>query len=195
MRGDEWSEDRIDTALQSYAEPVEVPDTRVAVARVLERVRSESPRRRIGWWGFAVAATCFVMAAVFAAWILPGSRVPEIAWLPKPPGVARVLGTNSLAELPDHRARKAAHQNRAPAVESAQERLPKLDVFPTPRPLTSQEQALVAFAMQSTPEQKRQAVEAEKHLGDPIVIAELKIAPLDGGVVQDSKEQKRDKEK
>jgi hypothetical protein len=42
---------------------------------------------------------------------------------------------------------------------------------------------------------KKQVVEAEKHVGDPIVIAELKIAPLVSGVVQDSKDPERDKEK
>ena len=58
-------------------------------------------------------------------------------------------------------------------------KLPKMEVFPTPRPLTTEEQALMAFVEQTTPEVKKQVVEAEKHLGDPIAIAELKIRPLD----------------
>jgi RNA binding exosome subunit len=64
--------------------------------------------------------------------------------------------------------------------------LPKLEVFPTLRPLTAEEQALVAFAEQATPEQKKQVMEAEQHLGDPIAIAELKIRPLDEGEKTDS---------
>ena len=57
--------------------------------------------------------------------------------------------------------------------------LPKMEVFPTPRPLTAEEQALMVFTEKTTPEVKKQVVEAEKHLGDPIAIAELKIRPLD----------------
>jgi RNA binding exosome subunit len=54
-----------------------------------------------------------------------------------------------------------------------------MEVFPTPRPLTAEEQALVTFAAQASPAAKREVIEAERHLGDPIVIAELKIHPLD----------------
>jgi hypothetical protein len=68
-------------------------------------------------------------------------------------------------------------------------------VFPTPRPLTAEERGLVAFASEASPELKKQVVEAERHMGDPITIAELKIAPLASGVVQDSKDPERDKEK
>jgi hypothetical protein len=75
-----------------------------------------------------------------------------------------------------------------------QVRLPKMDVFPTPRPLTAEERALVAFASQASPEMKKQVVEAERHLGDPIAIAQLKIEPLVGDA-QTLKEPKTDEEK
>jgi len=70
-----------------------------------------------------------------------------------------------------------------------------MEVFPAPRSLSTEEQALVAFATHVPAEVKAQVVEAEQHVGDPIAIAELKIAPLESGAVQDSKEQERDKEK
>ena len=69
-------------------------------------------------------------------------------------------------------------------------RLPKLKVFPTPRPLSPEEQALMAFTEQATPEVTKQVVEAEKHLGDPISIAELKIAPLESGGKQNSNKER-----
>jgi len=42
-----------------------------------------------------------------------------------------------------------------------------------------EEQALLVFAAQASPAAKKEVIEAERHLGDPIVIAELKIDPLD----------------
>jgi hypothetical protein len=189
MRADERGEGtdvdaRLDAALRSYAEPGEIAETRVAVARVLERVRSDSGRE-VGFWVWgAVATACLVVAVVVGAWMLRGSSVPEIVWVPRAPGVVDyrpLTSRGSIVELPHPVARNStAQQNGAPGV------LPKLEVFPTLRPLTAEEQALVAFAEQATPEQKKQVMEAEQHLGDPIAIAELKIRPLDEGEKTDS---------
>jgi hypothetical protein len=69
MRADERGEGtdvdaRLDAALRSYAEPGEIAETRVAVARVLERVRSDSGRE-VGFWVWgAVATACLVVAVV-----------------------------------------------------------------------------------------------------------------------------------
>jgi len=57
--------------------------------------------------------------------------------------------------------------------------LPKLAVFPTPAPLTPEEQALMRFAEQAQPGTQHAVLEAQKHLGDPITIAKLRIRPLD----------------
>jgi len=201
MRGDELIDERIDAALWSYAEPGELPETGVAVARVLARVESESQMRRVRWWGFALAASCLLVTLVVGSWILRGLRVPEIAWAPSAPGVVSALGSDEERVGASHpaRAKSGRAQDGAPGVRVASEqwgaRLPKMDVFPTPRPLTAEERGLVAFASEASPELKKQVVEAERHMGDPITIAELKIAPLASGVVQDSKDPERDKEK
>ncbi|HVT96269.1 MAG TPA: hypothetical protein VHE33_02100, partial [Acidobacteriaceae bacterium] len=74
--------------------------------------------------------------------------------------------------------------------------LPKQDVFPEPRPLSAQEEALVAFASHVPAKVQEQVIEAQKHANDPIVIAELKIAPLEiGDGEQDSGQQEKNKEK
>jgi hypothetical protein len=187
----------IDVALRSYAEPGEMPEARVVVARVLARVESAESRKTLWMWAVMVpAVTCLLMVIFGATWLVRDLRVPEIAWVPKAPGFVAgtesrdIRGGETVAELPHPgRAESGRAQNGAPGV------LPKLDVFPTPRPLTAEERGLVAFASQASPELKKQVVEAEKHVGDPIVIAELKIAPLVSGVVQDSKEPEREKEK
>jgi hypothetical protein len=198
MRGDERMEERIDAALRSYAEPGEIPEARVVVARVMELAGSEG--RRFGWvWGVAVATACLLIALAGAVWMMKGARVPEIAWVPRAPGVreavsragakARPSSSSFSARLkscPDTRtcgtaARvvKGGAGGTQLAMNREKRRLPKMEVFPTPRPLTAEEQALMAFTEQATPEVKKQVVEAEEHLGDPIAIAELKIRPLD----------------
>jgi hypothetical protein len=192
MRGDDLIDERIDAALRSYSEPGEMPETRAAVARGMERVRSAESQKRLWMWAAVVpAAACLLMAILVSMWWMGRSRVQEIAWVPKAPGVTRIEKPRGGAapELPHPGARKAVRQNGAPGV------LPKMDVFPSPRPLTAEERALVVFAAQASPELKTQVVEAEKHGGDPIAIAELKIAPLVSGVEQDSKKPEREKEK
>jgi hypothetical protein len=198
MRGDDRVDEVIDAALRTYAEPREMPDARVAVARVLAQVESAESRKRFWTWAAMVpAVTCLLMVILVSMWWMGRSRVQEIAWVPKAPGVMRAEkpGRIAVLELSHSGARKPAHQNGAPAVAVVWERLPKMDVFPSPRPLTAEERALVVFAAQASPETKKQVVEAEKHVGDPIVIAELKIAPLVSGAMQDSKEPEKDKEK
>ncbi len=195
MRNDDRVEERIDAALCSYVDRVEVLGTPIAVARVMARVRSESRARRIAWWRFAAAVASSVMAIIFAAWMDRGSPVQKIAWMPKAPAVARVPGPSGLSKLPDHAARKVAHTAGATGLLTAQQGLPKLEVFPAPRPLSAQEKSLLAFAEKSTPEQTNQVVEEAKHLADPIAIAELKIAPLVSSEQQDFNENAKNKEK
>lgn len=57
--------------------------------------------------------------------------------------------------------------------------LPKLDVFPTPQPLTPQEQALVVVAAQTPEPELRALIEAEKQNGQPFPIAAAHIPPLE----------------
>jgi hypothetical protein len=56
---------------------------------------------------------------------------------------------------------------------------PKLDVFPTPQPLTAEERALALVATQSPAPLRRALVEAEKQDDAPIRIADIRISPLD----------------
>jgi hypothetical protein len=175
MRSDERMEELIDSALRSYAEPGEIPEARVVAARVISQA---AEGRRFGWWWLVVGATaCLLVALVGAVWMMRGARVPEIAWVPKAPVVGAGLGAPGI--------RGRSLETRGPSLRSLARpslrmtKLPKMEVFPTPRPLTAEEQALTVFTEKTTPEVKKQVVEAEKHLGDPIAIAELKIRPLD----------------
>jgi hypothetical protein len=225
MRGDERVGDRydalIDRALRSYAEPGEVPEARVVLARVLERARAVGVAQAGGGCGAAAVAGGFaVMVLVGWIWGMRSSQRPEIAWKPKAPGVTlsattqspypgmkanngeenmprrlkpEIFGqhTGTAEAVPFQNGRTAERESRA----EAENHLPRMEVFPMPRPLSAEEQALVAFANDVPAKVQQQVIEAQKHVGDPIAIAELKIAPLDDGEKQDSNQREKDRER
>ena len=57
--------------------------------------------------------------------------------------------------------------------------LPKLDVFPTPQPLTAEERALVAFAANAPKPELKAVVDAQPQADAPLSIAAIEIQPLD----------------
>lgn len=182
---------RIDAALHSYAESPQFQDARIALACVRELAEQLPPRH--GWrvWAWAIPAGAVALIALAALnWFVGIGPPPRVAW-PRTPAVASVPGDNGSAccnvqrantapseRLPRNRTRGAsAHGDRA--LEATARPLPKQEVFPTPSLLSAQERALLAFATQAPPDVKKQVIEAQKHLGDPIEIATLKIRPLD----------------
>jgi hypothetical protein len=179
---------RIDAALRSYADPPELSAARVALARVMEQARMEPPARPLrGWiWGVAGAAACLV-AAMVALWVMRTPRLPQIARVPHAPKVVTVPNHPAPAAIAAvsvpvvRRTRHAGLSSARREVAASTTTLPKLAVFPTPRPLTPEEQALVAFATNVPPQVQQQVVNAERHIGDPITIAALKIRPLNVG--------------
>ena len=176
MRVDEIDEE-IDAALRSYAKPPETPEPRVMLARLLERVRAEETQRRRRWPWLIPAAGCAAALLAAALGVMRTPPIPSIAFAPKAPGVV------SIAAAPDRKpvTRIVARVTHKPQVHLAAESLPKLEMFPAPMPLASEEQKLVAFTRQTPPAVVRQVVEAKQHSDDPLEIAELKIQPLDEG--------------
>ena len=168
-------DNRIDAALRSYAEPPELTAPRVAVARIIKHVRAERPARRTGWWmwGLAGAAACLV-AVMVAIWIMRAPRLPAIAKAPQAPGVVAVPNhavSAKVAEVRVPAGRRAPHAaHSAPRREEASATPPpKLGVFPTPRPLSPAEQALVAFAQHGPPDVQRAILAEQKSWNDSIV--------------------------
>jgi hypothetical protein len=85
------------------------------------------------------------------------------------------------------RAANATHSRRASALEGRfltarrenRAPLPKLAVFPSPQPLTAEEQALVAAATRGSETQRTALLEAARPPSDaPLAIADLTIPPL-----------------
>ncbi|MFP5227436.1 MAG: hypothetical protein ACLGXA_07375 [Acidobacteriota bacterium] len=182
---------RIDAALRSYAAPTEIPEMRFVLARVMERARAEALRQPSWWlWG-AVAAGLATMLAVGVVWMMRAPRRPEIAWTPKAPAVARAEAPSrgatakpqevALPKSKELKGRGRIHEVRNAATNQP----PKLDVFPTPRPLTAQEEALVAFVKQAPPAVKKAVLDDQQHWDDPIHVADLQKPLGNSGSTQD----------
>lgn len=153
---DPFVESRIDAALRSYAEPpASLSDPRTAAAAILERAR-QSQRRR-SWWLWAVpAATAIAALAVVLLWIAHSPAPPKIidyARVVPPPAVGNPHATTPATAYSPSRAKRASV--RRPRLRAAS--LPQQAVFPTPAPLSRQEQALVVFTHVAPPA-VRQAV-------------------------------------
>jgi len=203
MRDDEQLEEKIDAALRSYAEPGDLCEPRVALARLRARAgqeRSGWSRLRFGpgklgiWMSAAAGAFGALVLIAGLVWVFGGPAVPQIAWVP---GAPRAMTGLTAPATPGRRAElkvmergwegsAKTHPNQALEIRldagpGREVRLPKLEVFPTPQPLSPEEQALVAFAASASPELKREVIEGQGDLSGPITIAELKIQPLDEG--------------
>lgn len=193
MRKNDAVDSLLDAALRSYADDSTPSGLEARVlARVAEVRASEEHARssRPRWvpWAFALsAAAALLLAIAVSMW--------RAITAPKPEEGGGAIDAHSVQEparstaqnRPDvssnradgsrDMARASAPQPRKRSVAKAVP-LPKLDVFPTPRPLSPEEQALVAFATR-VPEQQRKAVlEAQQQDNAPLSIAAIKIPPL-----------------
>jgi hypothetical protein len=147
----------LDAALESYSNVEPPPGME---ERIAARIRASRERTGFGWWRWAAVAipvlACLV--AVFAYRDRPPIDPPRVAWTAPPvPVLARPV------------AKRAQHAKPAP--------LPRLEVFPTPTPLTSEERALLVLVAQS-PELARELLIPT----EPKPIEPIKIEPIsDGG--------------
>jgi hypothetical protein len=173
----------MDAALRSYAEPQAIPDARTAALTLLERGKAKSrPKWPLWIWAIPVAV-CLIILAAGATWLARTPRIPEVARTPAP---ARTVAQ---AKPPAPWARNASVTTvpkRSPhfAVVKSQP-LPKLEVFPTPTPLSPQEEALAAFVKYGPPAVQRAVIEDQKHWDDPIIVADLREQPVQAGNPQD----------
>lgn len=174
----------LESSLLSYGDAELEPGL---AERILARVSSEQrPKEQArGWrnrfvlWAALPAAACLLLSLVLwkpagpkviqhsgslpeSASTNTGSKAPEVEIVTRP--------------APKIKTRMPLQHSRAVA-ESAVP--PKLDVFPRPKPLSAEEQALYAFATQ-VPEEQRQAVLAAQKSDDaPLNIAAISIQPLE----------------
>ena len=186
MHGDERDtiDERIDAALRRYAEAPQFSDPRVALARVWARAEQE-PERRWNVWAWVVpSALVAALIGWVLVWTLRVPRTPQIAWTPKAPAVASVdlhqgEKANAGPSLRRKQPRRSFAQDDRGLVMAQVRRLPKQEVFPTPQPLSPQEQTLALFVNHAPLAVKEQVLAAQKQIDAPIDIADIQIKPLD----------------
>jgi hypothetical protein len=173
----------LDSALSTYAAPKPGLEDRIlrslATARTTPSGRHPLFTRR--WLPWAIAVP---IAAALALFFLPTHRTPA------PPG--NYAQTTPQSHLPSTPSRppesstarptaRAVHHppgHGSPASEVAIRRaLPKQNIFPSPQPLSSEEQALAAIAAHG-PEQVRQSLIDAQVTDAPITISAIQIQPL-----------------
>jgi hypothetical protein len=177
----------LESSLSSYGDPG--ADTGLA-ERILARVSSEKKsneptprwRSRFLLWAALPAAAClllsfFLLKSAGPLATHPSARLPQTAsTAPKstPPGLSGVVPAQRT-----HRSAPRRTESRPTVAFAKSAPRPKLDVFPQPQPLSSQEQALYAFATQVPEEQRRAVMAARKNDDAPLNIAAISIQPLE----------------
>jgi hypothetical protein len=147
--------------------------------RILHRIASQWKPRSLWVWPVGAAAIC---AAGVVAWT---ARSPKP--LEQKPVVVIVRSSSSdapvllppkplpLQPAPSHHARKDRPVVEAVIATSVEEKLPKLDVFPSPVEDVAEHRVLVAL---SDPRVAEAAADLKQRQDEPIEIAEIHIAPL-----------------
>jgi hypothetical protein len=182
---------KIDAALAGYGDPfaMDRPAEPALAERMLAGVRrsiaAESAPRRVRWlvWTWTLAAAVCVLVLVLFG-LRPPHRQPNQARQTQrqgaKPQVAKAI-TEGTAEAGMPVVRKASRaRSNIPAQAMAEkpDRLPKLDVFPTPQPLSGEGEALAFFVRRAPAHEVRELLLAQSHVDTPITIQELEIPPL-----------------
>lgn len=180
------------SSLETYADPGPASDlaqrvlARIAVEGEGERTRQANRARRIIRWAIAMpVAACLMIAIVFLVskprqHSEDGANQARVT-LPKSadagPGVPIEISPTVTAPR-NEISRPLRHLSRAAAAATA-ERLPKLDVFPAPQPLTEEEKILIAYVAHAPQAKRKSLVEEQKQIDAPLSIAALEIQPLE----------------
>ena len=173
----------LDSALTTYGDPG--PDSGLE-QRVLTRVAAEAaPLPLHRWLPWAIALPVAACLLIFVISMPKVSHSPDThstgVTQASEQAAARPVPQPALQPAPARRGELAARKSRPHSVASAAKSVPppKLDVFPTPRPLTPEEQALVAFATQAPESERLALLEAQKIKDEPLHIAAIHIPPIE----------------
>lgn len=178
------SDTELDRLLQSALASYGGPDEALA-ERVLARVTAEPERKRLfRWLPWAIAvplAAALILISLFSSHPL-SKRSNQAHVLPPPSAVADRSGQSSIVRpAPEPQAKIARVTTRRHSVRIASKvaPLPKLQVFPTPQPLTPAERALAEYAARASQADRQALIETQKKLDKPLSIAAIQIQPLE----------------
>ncbi|HZB87678.1 MAG TPA: hypothetical protein VE291_03375 [Terracidiphilus sp.] len=169
----------LDAALAGYGDPGPDSGLEQRILARLETKRLSVRRRRRLLCAAAIPAMAALLLLLIspAVWRdAPKHSRPRIdapvqqpltasAALPEVPALIERTATPAKRETGRH----ATHPLAAP----------KLDVFPAPAPLSSEEQLLVSFVSETSAAQRKELLEAQKQPDAPLRIAAISIPPIE----------------
>ncbi len=177
----------IRSSIASYGEPA--PNSKLA-PRILMRIAAEpepTPAHRWLPWAIAlpIAASLITIFMFFdtrpvhaPAGLANQARVAAPQVNSPAASLAKDAPYQTRREKLNELSRSNVRPQKAAAVAKAQP-LPKLDVFPTPQPLTPEEQALVQFAWRAPAAERKALLEEQEQPDAPLTIAAIKIQPIE----------------
>jgi hypothetical protein len=168
----------LDSALKTYAESEANLNLE---QRILARIAAEpSIALRPRWLPWAVAlplAACLLLFALFMSQKTSVEPTARLSHAPSSP-----LEALPAAPHPEHvhHTQALSHPKPARPVQLAGRdvSLPKLDVFPTPQPLTAEERTLAAIANETPVPLRKALIEAQSHPDAPLHVAAIRIPPI-----------------
>jgi len=192
MRNHDELDRLMDAALRTYAEPG--ADSGLE-RRVLDRIaagRKSEPAESRPYWlrsrrvlalSFSAAA-CLVLLAIVAPRLFhrPVQHTEESRQIAAPAQSTGRTAPVITARATDLRIQKTVrHMSKvSPALHPAlQVSLPKLDQFPAPQPLTTEEKALIALAEQQPDHADNLLTDQLAQPPEPLTVAAIKIAPIE----------------
>ncbi len=177
MRLDDELDRQIEAALTTYAEPAEGIDEQLLTMRTMASIRaSGKPRRGWLWAMFAVPTLACLLVLAFT-FQKPVRRLqPYSARLAAPMNPAQDIRRPLPVANHSTRHRVASAGRQTPI--HAKRQMPKLDQFPSPKPATATEIALLDFAENSTAAEKQAALFARQKTTEAVTIADIRIPPL-----------------
>jgi hypothetical protein len=182
----------LDSALATYAHPGPESGLEDRVLNALKAARVPEVRtasvdrkghRRWFAWAFALpVAVCIVLLwlSITKSIHAPSSQTQQARQTNQGPAIPRTAAPVVSAQTPRRHSVRAARSERprSNAEVAAAEPLPKLDVFPTPQPMSSEERALGVVATQTPLPLRKALVEAQQD-DSPIHIAAIHIPQLE----------------
>lgn len=172
----------LDSALATYADPG--PDSGLE-RRILSRIANEAapaPRRRWLAWAIAlpVTASLLLFMLVLRPWTNQPSTTPE-ANASRQPVQPSTASRPAARPTPVRRSKASVHRPRLPgkALAAASTRPPKLNIFPSPQPLSPEEQSLVNFAVHAPQSERESLMAAQSEADAPLRITAIEIKPLE----------------
>jgi hypothetical protein len=183
---EDFADKVLDVALKHYSE-AEAPGAGLE-ARVLARIRAERERRATREWSWWPAVAGSVALLTITSAILLHRRPtaePIIAAssIAMPVILPSSHDESKIAAFPVRppRLMHAAGQVRRKRSAETERRAPRLEQFPSVRPLSRDEQLLLAYVKDTPPEQLALAATKTAKNADDLQITDLEIPPLEVG--------------